>query len=297
MTDQNSAIALGILDEFIEQYIESRRKNIDTFIQGHFSVNETITIQKQFLSRDLFLIPINTLWSIPYLSIKKVIETLDKIGFPQFNSLLEKIPPGFKTGYQKEIEKIISNELLDLHNLMTELENNQELGKFFERDRIAEVTADALKEIGKEIEKYTSSKAIISDLTSSLMTLALGWMLFKDKTLGIFGLGNKIARKMAHNNAASGFFLGKGLGSAFYNAFPPEPTKMQVFVATLGVGIFMTVLSLAVSIMCDPLRKSLGLHNKNLNILVDNLEGTLFLHLKKEIKKTQKDSMQMSEVC
>lgn len=289
MIEQNSAIVLGALDQTIERYIEARRMNLDVFIKKHFSVQETLQIQKKSFSIDLVFIPLNTLWSIPYLSIKKIIEILDKLGLARLSTVLEWLPSGIKTGYQKEIERLIANELLDCDSLIKEVAADPILKKTFADDQIVSAAANARKSIIREIEKYSSSQAMVSDLSSSLMTLCLGGMLFGDKTLGVLGLGNKIAHKMAVNKAASGFFLGKSLGASFYNAFPPEPSRMQVFLATLGVGFFLAVVSLITSVMSDPLRKGLGLHKRKLSVLIDSLEESLFLHFRKEIKKSQKE--------
>lgn len=80
-------------------------------------------------------------------------------------------------------------------------------------------------EVLKEIEKYTSSHAMISDICSSLLPLAAGWIYFGDKSLGVLGLGSRFARKIARENASSNFFLGEKVGSVFYGVFPPAPTR------------------------------------------------------------------------
>lgn len=290
MNEQNPTKALGALDECIERYVETRRKNIDVFIQHHFSLKETIEIQKRSFPVDLFLNPLNALWTIPYLSVKKIIETLDKMGVTHLTPALDRLPSGVKTGYQKEIERLIANELLNCDSLIKAIKEDSILGNFFTTEQIALIKRKTEKELSSEIGNYSSSQSLISDLSSSLMTLSLGWILFGDRTLGVLGLGNKIAHKMAHDKAASGFFLGKSLGSTFYHAFPPEPSRIQVFAATLGVGFFLTALSLITSFMSDPLRKGLGLHKKNLNVLVDSLEDILFMHFRKEIKRSVKSS-------
>jgi len=123
-------------------------------------------------------------------------------------------------------------------------------------------------------------------LTSSVITLLAGRLFFGDGSLNVFGLGSRIARKMAHDNAADNFFLGKGLGSVFYKVVPVEPSKTQIFLATLGVGLLLTGFSLFAAVMSDPLRKKLGLHKKKLSTLLQNLEERLFLIIKDEIKQS-----------
>ncbi|MDG0817651.1 DUF6635 family protein [Bdellovibrio svalbardensis] len=295
MNEQNSALVLGALDECIERYVETRRAQIDSFIHRHFSVEETFQIQKKSFLVDLFLNPLNALWSIPYLSLKKASETLDKMGYSQFTLAFDRIPSGIKTGYQKEIERLLSTEVFSCESLIKDIEDHPLLGQYFTSEQLSATSIKIRKELQGEIEKYSSSQAMISDLSSSLLTLGIGWIFFGDKTLGVLGLGDKIAQKMAHDKAASGFFLGKRLGSTFYHAFPPHPSRSQVLGATLVVGLFLTALSLFTSIMSDPLRKQLGLHNKRLNVLADSLEEKLFLNLRKDFKKSTKCTLHVAE--
>lgn len=282
MEEHNLAAILGAIDQCIEKYTEDRKKRVDDFIHRHFSIQETIEIQKKTFSLDLLLNPLNALWSIPYLSLKKSIETLDKLGWTKLTPTVDKIPSGIKTGYQKKVEKLIAAELLDHHALILELRKHS-IGFTLNEKHIE-------AEIRKEIDKYSSSQTMITDLSGSVMTLLIGWYFFGDKTLGVFGIGNRIARKMAHDKAASGFVFGEQLGSAFYNAFPPEPTKTQVYLITLAVGALLTAFSLLAAVMSDPLRKNLGLHKRNLNNLIESLEEKLFLQIKKEIKKSLRRS-------
>ncbi|WP_374078978.1 DUF6635 family protein [Bdellovibrio bacteriovorus] len=290
MEEQNLALILGALDECIEKYTEDRKKRVDDFIDRHFSIQETIEIQKKSFPIDLLFNPLNALWSIPYLSLKKSVETLDKLGWAKLTPAMERVPSGIKTGYQKEVEKLIATELLDYDALVLELRKHPTINKLIATKELTLNEFQIKAEFNKEIDKYSSSQAMITDLSGSVMTLLTGWYFFGDKTLGIFGIGDRIARKMARDKAASGFFFGEKLGSAFYSAFPPEPTKAQVFMATLGVGVLLTAFSVFAAVMSDPLRKRLGLHKKKLNNLIESLEERLFLQIKKEIKTSLRKS-------
>lgn len=284
MEEQNLAAILGALDECIERYTEERKRRVDEFVNRHFSIQETIQIQKKSFSMDLLYNPLNALWSIPYLSFKKTVEIIDKIGWTKLTPAMNKIPSGIKTGYQKEIEKLIATELIDSNALVLELRKHPNINKLIMTNQLNLNESQIKSEFDKEIDKYSSSQAVITDLSGSVMTLIIGWYYFGDTTLGVLGIGNRFAKKMAHDKAASGFVFGKKLGSAFYNVFPPEPTKAQVYMATLGVGVLLTVISVLAAVMSDPLRKHLGLHKKNLNNLIENLEEKLFFQIKKEIK-------------
>lgn len=282
--DQRSAPVLGAIDDCIEKFAADRKRHIAPFIERHFSVSEAIQIQKRHLPLDLLLSPVNALWSIPYLMLKKAVETSDKMGWPALNPIIDFLPASFKTGYQKDIEKLIATELVGEGILMDYVRKDPVLGPMVASGAVELNRRKIHSEVLKEIEKYTSSQAMINDICSSLLTLAAGWVYFGDKSLGVVGLGSRIAGKLAREKASSNFFLGEKVGSVFYGVFPPAPTNTQVVMATLAVGTLLTVCSLLVSVLSDPARKRFGLHDKKLHALVDNLEEKLFIALKKDLK-------------
>ncbi|MFS4458019.1 DUF6635 family protein [Bdellovibrio sp. HCB2-146] len=292
MAQQTLAPILGALDECIETYTTERKMCVDEFINQHFSLAETLEIQKRSVPWDFLLTPINALWSIPYVSLKKSIETADKMGWTKLSPLIERVPSGFKTGYQKSMEKLLLEELIQPEKLLKRLHEHPVIGPQLASHQVQLNEKQIRKEMIKEIEKHTSGQAMISDLCSSLLALLAGWIYFGDKNLGVLDLGSRIAKKMAREKAASGFFLGEKLGHTFYGYFPPAPTKTQVVLATVAVGCVLTVISVLVSTMSDPLRKKMGLHHRKLTGLVESLEEKLFLQIKKEIKT----SLQQSEL-
>jgi hypothetical protein len=140
-------------------------------------------------------------------------------------------------------------------------------------------------EINRLVESYGSSRALVSDTAGSLLSLALGWWMFGDHSLGVSGMGERIARKRAHDKAASSFVLGSGLGSTFYSIFPPKPTMWDVMLATAAVAVLLTLCGLLIGVVNDPLLKRLRLHHRQLHGLIDAIEDRLYL-LRKRLKPT-----------
>ncbi|WP_413288632.1 DUF6635 family protein [Bdellovibrio sp. HCB337] len=289
--------SLGVVDECIETYIRECRQKVDPFVANHFSLQEAVDVQKKSLAADLIFYPINALWSIPYVSTKKTVETLDKLGWAKLNPLLEILPTGFKTRPQKEIEKWIEEELLGGREpLLQSLKTKANLNDLLTPEELLLLEGQIQSEISKEVDKYTSSQGLISDLASSVATLVVGRYYFGDDSIGILGMGNHIARKMARDRAADNFFLGKGLGSAFYKVVPVEPSRTQIFWATLGVGLLLTIFSLGIAMISNPLRKKLGLHNKKLHLLLDGLEEKIFFLTRNALKRSQKKEHTLKQV-
>ncbi len=279
------------IEECIEKYISEGRARLKPFVARHFSVQETILIQKKTFLIDLISNPINSLWSFLYLAIKKIIEILEKIGWTSLSYLFLRLPNGIKTGYQKKIEQMVAIEFLgwnpeskkEDHGLLAMMAQNPILSQVMDskNNHLFSMTDD-FRDV---LDRYSAGRALISDLSGSLLTLFVGWIYFGDKSLGLMALGHRIAARLAQDKAADKFFLGKNLGSSFYKVFPPDPTSYQIVLATLFVGLMLTVFSLVTTALSDPCLKKLGIQEKKLEAFFDDLEMTLSLQFKRKLKE------------
>ena len=299
MTAHDAATAISAIEDGVDRYIAECHARVDGFVERHFSLQETITLQKQSFVSDLLCHPVNTLWAIPYLLLKKVVEVPEKLGWRAGADLVGLLPSGMKTGYQKEIERLIAVELLEWpwgsgagtaapHGLAEILKRDRSVVPLQTFGLRAEASLTDVPGITRVIEAHSSSRGLVCDLAATVLTLAMGWALFGDHSLGIAGIGDHIARKAAKDRAASHFLLGAGLGSAFYSVFPPKPSVWQVAWATLCVGFFVTGMSLLAGMLSDPWLKRTGLQQAQLHRLIDAMEDQLHLHVRKQIKPAVK---------
>lgn len=292
MKNAEKNIILGTIDEILEEHFEQKKNEVAGFVNRHFSLNEAVKIQRQSVLLDLLFYPLNALWAIPFLTAKKGIEIADKLGWSHGNNLIKKVPSGFKTRYQKVSERILLDDFLasSQEDVFQKLQKELNLESHFSPNELAQLKkkmADLYKE---EVDKFSSAQVLVTDLITTVLTLCVGKMFFNDGGLGVTGMGSKIARNVANKDAAEHFFFGKKLGTAFYSAFPVAPTQTQVVAATLGVGLLLTVCSIAVAVFSDPLRKVLGIQGYKLTTLVQSLEQNLYLLLKNEIKNKVRQS-------
>lgn len=267
-------------DQWVDLYTENLRNNVASFVERHFSIQETLRIQARFILSDLLLYPLNALWALPYLTIKKSLETCEKMGWTKVNSALELIPGGIRTGYQKATEQMILDDFLKPKSLKASLDE-ESLSKL-------EMQIDSI--IKSELRAYSSSQAMISDLIGSGLTLLAGRYFFHNGSLNILDLGNRVARKMAHDKAVSHFFLGKKLGSTFYHIFPAAPTRTEIYLATLAIGFLLMFFSILANTMSDPIKKKLNLHQNKLYQMIDHIEEKMYLAVRKELKKSTQES-------
>ena len=297
MNDQQTTTAILGLEECIEEYIADCRSRVDGFVQRHFSLQETIALQKQSLVSDLLCHPVNALWAIPSLFLKKLIEMPVKLGWRSGNDLILLLPTGLKTHYQKEIERLITTELLEWPGAMGDrrvssngflerIKHHKQTGPLLASGALSDQALRELPDILHLIAEHSAGRALVLETTATVLTLAAGWLFFGDHSLGISGIGDQIARNRAKDNAASSFMFGASLGSAFYSVFPPKPSVWQVVGATLIVGLCITAMSLLVGMLSDPCLKRVGFQHTQLNVLIDAVEEGLHRQVRKHIKHT-----------
>lgn len=295
MNEQQTATALLGLEECIEQYIADCRARVDGFVAAHFSLQETVAFQKQSLASDLLCYPVNALWAIPSLFMKKVLEVPVKLGWRSGANLIGLLPAGLKTRYQKESERLIAVELLQWpctmddrrvlpNGLLDRCSRDQQIGPLLASGILPAEALKDLSDIPRLVGEHSSSRALVLDTAATVLTLTAGWLFFGDHSLGISGIGDQIARQRAKDRAASTFVLGSGLGSAFYAVFPPKPSFWQVVVATCLVGLLVTGMSLLVGLLSDPCLKRAGLQHARLHLLIDAVEDSLYRQLRTRLK-------------
>lgn len=282
------------LEDCIDRYLGERRSRIGPFVDRQFSLEHTFVLQKRSLLKDLLCYPVNTMWAIPYVVFKKTSESLGKLGWTTAHSLLSIVPSGMKRQYQKDVETSIRNEILAWPlNWRSEADNRHALLQMLKHDkRLAPLLAMpefdrrfdlAVLDINRLIESYGANRTLASDLAGSLLTIATGWLMFGDHSLGIEGIGERLASKRAKDKAASSFFLGSGLGSMVYSVFPPKPSLWEIVLATAAVGFLLTLCGMMIGVFADPVLKRLGLHHRQLHALLDDIEDRLH-RLRREVK-------------
>ncbi|MEZ0391234.1 MAG: DUF6635 family protein [Pseudobdellovibrionaceae bacterium] len=280
------------LQRALDHYVDSRKKVIPEFLERRLSLRECFEIQKKFLWKDLIRNPLNAVWAIPALSIRKAIEVADKLGWEPAKAFLPKIPQAFRTDFQKELEKILATDLLGLSpepgaksQWIRELEKEAAIKKAFgaQWDSFLLLLEN---EIRSEIHEQSVKHTHFTDLVSSTGILLVADQMFGDRSLDIFGIGKKIASLWAQRDAEKSFFLGKSLGKAFYKVAPaPPPTNLQIFFATGLAILALALVSTLIGVLSHPLQKKLGFRQKQLETMVDNVGHRLFLCMNRSLKK------------
>lgn len=277
------------IDQCIDAYIRRCRERIPAFVESHFSWRQTWDAQLPSIGLDLAVGPLNAAWSIPYLALKKIGSALDALGVPAAGTIVRSLPDGVRTGYERTIDTVIANELLEWRThgdaaglpfgLIQDLEQHPAIAQ----SRVLR-SVEVQSRVADVLKNFSSARVLVSSSAGTLATIALGWLLFGNPSLAITDLADRLARRRARSRAAARFVLGRPIGTAFYSVFRPNAGAAET-VAFLAILLaVVAVVSLACAVASDPLRKAFGLHQRRLSTLVDGLERELLIVAQKKIK-------------
>lgn len=295
LTESEIGQSVSHVDRSIETYIERCRKKIPSFIGSNFTLEQAWRLQRPTLWFDLVYAPLNSAWALPHLAIHKATETLERVGCPRLARWVKYLPPGVKTGYQRQIEQLICMDLLEWdrerspavlpQGFLKELEAASPLRNLIETPEFQESGRTCARTLVDLLHQFSSGRAIVSDFCGTLLTLVLSWSIIGSTSLSLRSIAHSVAKKSAHDQAASRFFLGKKLGSAFYHVFPPKVQESTIWTILVLLGVGLTVGAMACTILSDPIRKMLGFHRNRLEVLLNQVERELIVFSHKGIQE------------
>ncbi|KAB2926904.1 MAG: hypothetical protein F9K25_15245 [Candidatus Contendobacter sp.] len=291
MTDEALAARIhAAVTEATRQYLAERRLRVDDFARRHYSFRGALRVNRRALGLDLARTPVNVLWAIPHLLARGGAKLGRTLRLETLARCLDRLPPGFKTDVEREIEWLIYSELLELpfeqarrrctrdalletilaHPAISQLL----LPELLRLDELAH-RQDFRRRLEDYLLTYTSNRAVAADLSGSLLSLAAGVAAFKQFTPGAMAIGSAAATAIANQLAIANFMLGPTLGSLYYGFFPATASAGLLVATTGGLLLALGVLSAGAGVIADPLQQALGLHQRKLMKLLDALEQEL----------------------
>lgn len=298
-------LAARIADEAIRRYARERHARIPDFIDRHFSLAGSLRLHRHAVGRDLLRGPANLLLAAPQLALT--------LGAAAGRAAARKLPdPGaarlrafagwldgrrlfLRTDVGAEIEWLLYAELIELPYVQAHPAHGQRVTTrdalaeaIFADPRIDEALRRVVREIGRRADDpgfrarladlmatYTTSRAAATDIASSLLSLGVGALAFRQITPGLLSLGPAVAGAIAKHMAVASFPLGAGVGGLWYGVFPAHPAPLLV--AGVGGSLLLAAASLAAfaGVVADPVQRRLGLHQRRLEKLVTAIEADL----------------------
>ena len=277
-------------DRAIGNYIKKRKEKVPDFVKKHFSFNGALKLNKKVLGSDLYKAPLNVAWIMPYTALKASSSVMKKIGIKKIPSFMDRLPIGFETKIQREINWLIFTDLFELpyHQDERKSEKDALLKEIINQPEISSLFVDELSEINlrskdprfrtaleRNLREYSGSRIATAELAGNIISLSAGASILGKMTPGAMTVGGGLASAIAQYAAISNFVLGPTLGGIYYSVFPAT-ASMGLIIASTGTALAaLAILSSFSGVITDPIQYKLGLHQKRLNKLIDFLDKEL----------------------
>ena len=215
--DEQQLIAAAV-DAGARQYFEARRAYVPVFVEEHFSVKGALRINRQAIGADLLRAPANLMWAAPYLGIRFSSLLLRKAGVRALSERLARVPPGFRTRVQREVEWLVRTELLDLPFEQDDRSHSEDalLAAILAQEDLSKLLVDYLERIdaharrpdferalGSQLGTYGGTRLAAADLACGVLSLSAGATFFKQLTPGALSTGTALAAAIAQQSPIS----------------------------------------------------------------------------------------------
>jgi hypothetical protein len=278
------------VERAIGAYVKSRKEKVPGFVKGHFSFKGAIRLNRKAFGSDLYKVPLNVAWTIPYITLRASSSLMKRMGLKKVPTHVERLPVGFETKVQKEINWLIFTELLEIpytqgkrrsekDALLEKILNQPEISSLFigELSKIYSKSKDPRfrPALEKNLMEYSRTRIAASELAGNIISLSAGASVFGKMTPGALTVGGGLAAAFAQQTAISNFILGPTVGSLYYGVFPASASMGLVIASTGAVMAALATLTSFSGIITDPIQYKLGLHEKRLNKVIDCLDREL----------------------
>ena len=287
--DENQKTDLAV-DRAISNYIRSRKEKVPKFSNKFFSLKGALKVNKRAFGSDLYKAPVNVLLALPYIGAKASSSLLKKMGFQKIPAHLEKLPVGFETKVQQEINWAIFTELLELpytqgdrksyrDALFSEILNQPEISSLFSSDLYKIYLKSKNPKFHAALEEnlieYSKSRTAAADLAGNIITISAGATMFSKLTPGVLTTGGAVASAIAQQAAISNFMFGPTLGGLYYGLFPASASMGLVIASTGSLMAALAILTSFSGVVTDPIQHKLGFHQRRLFKFIDSLDREL----------------------
>jgi hypothetical protein len=278
------------IERAIRAYIASRKRRVPHFARAHFSFKAATRLNRKALGHDLYKVPINVAWAVPLLAFRTSSWVLKKMGEDRLSSYVDRLPTGFETAVQREVNWLIVTELLEIPYQQGERESVKDalFEEILKQPEISILFMEHLSRIysyardpkfrpalERNLMEYSRSRTAAVDLAGSIISLSAGAGVFGKMTPGALTAGGNLAAVITQQTAISKFVLGSTLGGVYYGLFPVAPSMGLVIASTGAVMAGLAVLTSISGIITDPIQYKLGIHERRLIKLIECLDSEL----------------------
>ncbi len=231
----------------------NRRVGVKAFVQATFGLRGTLALHRFAFGADLLRAPANVLLA-PIFLVTRLLAFLAKtMRFHKASAWMSRRKILLETNVSRQVSVRVLAFVKDIE------------AKGFE---IA-APHDVLEH---EIAEYAGVRSAVAEITTTLVTLIVGYFVFQTVTPGVISITGPVAELGAHSLAITQFPLGQGLGRMYYGVFSTDHALWKLMATGVVLSMLASVVTTFAGVIADPLQVMTGTHRRRLCRLLDRLE-------------------------
>lgn len=257
------------------------RSGVDEFVARTFSWSGTLRLHRAALGWDLLRAPANAALAPVHLAIRLLSLMLTLVRARRAAGWLDVRQVFLQTAVARSLEARIIGDLLGLTTRGLALRPDRAFATSPALREVLRATAsvgeaeERTARAARSVAQYSGTRSAVAEITTAVVALLLGALLFRSVTPGALSMAPTIADAVAREAAVSSFPLGSTLGSAWYATFPVGASVPEVLATIAALFVAASCLTTFAGLVADPLQARLGIHRRRLLRLIDAIESDL----------------------
>lgn len=230
-----------------------RRAAVSRFVRDRYGPCGTLRLHRAALGLDLLRAPVNVILAPVFLLTRLGAWALTRLRIRGAAAWLG----SRRVFLPSDLGRVIQTDLIELVAGL----DAQGIGPAAPREAVRQQAA-----------VLAETRSAVAEITTSLIVLLAGWLLFNRATPGVVSLAGPLAQSRAHATAVADFLLGDRLGAAWYWAFPVTLSPWQVVGTGLVLAVIGSLVTTFAGLIADPVQVWTGAHSRRILRLLDRLD-------------------------
>lgn len=233
--------------------IDPRETEIRRFVRKRYGLRGTLALHREAFGMDLIRAPLNVTLAPFFLLIRFLGWALSKLGAKRAGHWLAHR----QILLTSDIARRIEADLLDF------------IGGLEAKGIGIKAPMETIRH---EVSRYAEIRNAVSEITTSLIVLFSGILLFNRATPGIMSMAGPMAELRAHSTAVQDFLLGDNMGRMWYAMFPVELSPWQVILTGVVLAVIASVVTTFAGLIADPVQLWIGIHRRRIMRLLKRID-------------------------